>query len=98
MFCPPKIPLRWRACDCFWSKTSRKLQSFLIRLLAEAGYHVDVAADSKTAQSLAIGEIYDVLVVDLGLPDHDGLNLIAGIETARSEGANTYFVCQANGG
>ena len=55
----------------------RDIQSSLVRSLEEAGYQVDAAADGKTAQSLAIGEIYDVLVVDLGLPDQDGLDLVA---------------------
>ena len=54
----------------------RDIQSFLVRSLEEAGYQVDAAADGKTAQSLATGEIYDVLVVDLGLPDQDGIELI----------------------
>lgn len=54
----------------------RDIQSFLVRSLEEAGYQVDVAADGKTAQSLATAEVYDVLVVDLGLPDQDGIDLI----------------------
>jgi DNA-binding response OmpR family regulator len=54
----------------------RDIQSFLVRSLEEAGYQVDVAADGRTAQSLATAEVYDVLVVDLGLPDQDGIDLI----------------------
>jgi len=53
-----------------------EIQSFLKRSLAEAGYQVDAAADAKTAERLATEGKYDVLVVDLGLPDQDGIVLI----------------------
>jgi DNA-binding response OmpR family regulator len=53
-----------------------EIQSFLKRSLAEAGYQVDAAADAKTAERLATEGKYDVLVVDLGLPDQDGIALI----------------------
>jgi DNA-binding response OmpR family regulator len=52
------------------------IQTFLKEALAEAGYLVDVAPDGKTAESLAIGGTYDILIVDLGLPDQDGISLI----------------------
>ena len=52
------------------------IQSFLRQALAEAGYTVDVAPDGKTAESLAATHPYDILIVDLGLPDMDGINLI----------------------
>ncbi len=53
-----------------------EIQSFLKHSLAEAGYQVDAAADGKTALCLAAEERYDVLIVDLGLPDQDGIGLI----------------------
>lgn len=52
------------------------IQTFLKQALAEAGYQVDVAPDGKTAESLAITATYDILIVDLGLPDQDGISLI----------------------
>jgi two-component system copper resistance phosphate regulon response regulator CusR len=52
------------------------IQSFLRRSLEEAGYHVDAASDGKTAESLSTENVYDILVVDLGLPDCDGIDLI----------------------
>jgi DNA-binding response OmpR family regulator len=52
------------------------IQSFLRRSLEEAGYEVDAAADGKAAQALAAKNAYDILVVDLGLPDCDGISLI----------------------
>ena len=53
-----------------------EIQGFLRRSLKEAGYQVDTAGDAKTAGALALGAEYDVLVVDLGLPDEDGISLI----------------------
>ncbi len=52
------------------------IQIFLKQALSEAGYRVDVAPDGKSAESLALLHPYDVLIVDLGLPDQDGINLI----------------------
>jgi two-component system copper resistance phosphate regulon response regulator CusR len=53
-----------------------EIQSFLARSLTEAGYQVEVAADGATAEQLAIEGAHDVLIVDLGLPDIDGIALI----------------------
>jgi DNA-binding response OmpR family regulator len=53
-----------------------EIQGFLKRSLADAGYEVDAAKDGRTAVHLAAGKRYDVLVVDLGLPDQDGIDLI----------------------
>jgi len=53
-----------------------EIQSFLKRSLAEAGYQVDAASDGATAERLAAEGKHDVLVVDLGLPDQDGIGLI----------------------
>ena len=52
------------------------IQSFLIRSLEEAGYQVEAAADGKTAERLAIDGAFDIFIVDLGLPDQDGISLI----------------------
>lgn len=52
------------------------IQSFLRGSLEEAGYRVDVASDARTARALAVEEKYDILIVDLGLPDQDGISLI----------------------
>ena len=53
-----------------------EIQGFLQRSLTEAGYHVEAAGDGKTAERLAVENPHDVLVVDLGLPDQDGITLI----------------------
>ncbi len=61
----------------------RGIQEFLKRALLEAGYQVDVAANAKSAETLAAEGIHDAMIVDLGLPDLDGLDLIARM---RSQG------------
>jgi two-component system copper resistance phosphate regulon response regulator CusR len=52
------------------------IQDFLKRSLEEGGYQVEAAADGKTAEQLAIDGAFDILIVDLGLPDQDGITLI----------------------
>ena len=52
------------------------IQSFLRRSLEEAGYTVEAAPDGKTAEALAVEQLFDILIVDLGLPDQDGISLI----------------------
>jgi two-component system copper resistance phosphate regulon response regulator CusR len=52
------------------------IQDFLKRSLEEAGYQVEAAPDAKTAERLAIDGAFDILIVDLGLPDQDGITLI----------------------
>ncbi|MGA8741258.1 MAG: response regulator transcription factor [Terracidiphilus sp.] len=52
------------------------IRSFLRRSLVEAGFQVEEAADGKSAERLAADGVYDVLIVDLGLPDQDGIGLI----------------------
>lgn len=53
-----------------------EIQVFLEQALAETGYRVDVAPDGKTAERLATTNTYDILIVDLGLPDQDGISVI----------------------
>ncbi len=54
-----------------------EIQVFLEKALTEAGYEVDLAPDGRTAEKLAAENAYDILIVDLGLPDRDGISLIA---------------------
>jgi DNA-binding response OmpR family regulator len=53
-----------------------EIQIFLKRALSEAGYRVDTASEARTAERLATEGKHDVLIVDLGLPDQDGISLI----------------------
>ncbi len=53
------------------------IQEFLKRALVESGYQVDSANNAKAGELKALEGIHDALIVDLGLPDMDGLDLIA---------------------
>ena len=53
-----------------------EIQTFLKRSLTDAGYEVEAAPDGRTAELLATQSEHNVLVVDLGLPDQDGISLI----------------------
>lgn len=52
------------------------IQNFLRRSLNEAGYEVKAAPDGRTAEKLAAEYAFDALIVDLGLPDQDGITLL----------------------
>ena len=52
-----------------------KLRGLLARGLAEKGYPVDVAGNGIDAVWRATEHPYDVVVLDLGLPDIDGLSV-----------------------
>ena len=54
----------------------RAIAEFVTRGLREAGFAVDQAADGETGLALALSEPYDVAIVDLMLPQRDGLSLI----------------------
>jgi len=53
-----------------------EIQNFVKQSLMEAGYEVDTAQDAATASQLAAKHAYHGLIVDLGLPDQDGIDLI----------------------
>src|ERR1700685_1188939 len=53
-----------------------EIQGFLQRSLTEAGYQVEASADAKNAERMSLESVHDILIVDLGLPDEDGLSLI----------------------
>ncbi len=60
------------------------IRTFLERGLTEAGFQVDAAADGRSAEALAVEGIHDAMVVDLGLPDIDGLEFIARVRAQGS--------------
>src|ERR1700730_5671767 len=59
------------------------IQRFLKRALVEAGYHVDTASNAAAGERKALDGVHDAYIIDLGLPDMDGLDLIA---RCRSQG------------
>ncbi len=53
--------------------------------LRRAGYAADTAGDVEAARSALAGVSYDALVLDLGLPDGDGLNFLAELRRAKRQ-------------
>jgi DNA-binding response OmpR family regulator len=53
---------------------------FLERSLVENGYQVDLAGSARAAEALAVEGEYAGIILDLGLPDDDGLNLITRLK------------------
>jgi DNA-binding response OmpR family regulator len=55
----------------------KKIASFLVKGLTQAGFAVDLAGDGEEGANLALAVPYDLAVVDIMLPKLDGLALIA---------------------
>jgi DNA-binding response OmpR family regulator len=63
------------------------LRNGLMRALADAGHEAIGAADGSHADTLLATERFDLLVLDLGLPRMDGLDVLARLR-ARREALN----------
>lgn len=61
----------------------RTIREFLGRALTEGGFGVDLCSHAQEAERLALEGVHDALIVDLTLPDMDGLELI---QRMRSQG------------
>ncbi|HET7341099.1 MAG TPA: response regulator, partial [Methylomirabilota bacterium] len=57
--------------------------------LLDAGCAVDVATSGAAAEAQARGAAHDVVILDLGLPDTDGLDLMGRL---RAEGVSAPFL------
>jgi two-component system KDP operon response regulator KdpE len=57
------------------------IRRFLVATLEAEGYAVHEAGDVRQAGVLAASRRIDVFLIDLGLPDGDGLELIRGLRT-----------------
>ena len=54
-------------------------------ILRQEGYITDIAASSAEALQLLNDDFYAIIIVDIGLPDMDGLELITKIEKTEPE-------------
>jgi two-component system copper resistance phosphate regulon response regulator CusR len=62
----------------------KKIADFLSRGLQGAGYAVDVAQDGAEALQYSQNTDYDLLILDLMLPDMDGLKVLERIRSRRA--------------
>ena len=67
------------------------IREFLSRAVNEAGYRVDACAHANDAEQLALEGVHDAMVIDLGLPDMDGLELI---QRMRAQGVTAPTACR----
>jgi two-component system OmpR family response regulator len=66
------------------------IAGFLKKGLREAGFAVDVAANGVTGEQLARNEYYDIILLDLMLPQKSGLSVLTGL---RERGQQTPVIC-----
>ena len=60
----------------------RKTAEYLHRGLTESGFVVDVAHNGDDGLHLALEEPYDLIVLDVGLPQRDGWSVLASLRRA----------------
>ena len=64
------------------------LRDTLARALSLAGYGVDPVSDASAASAALHAGIYDLIVLDLGLPDMDGIGLLRAVRGRRDATPN----------
>jgi heavy metal response regulator len=74
----------------------KRIADFLGRGLESAGYAVDLAGDGAGAMDLVHAADYDLIVLDLMLPDTDGLKLLEKIRGRKS--SPPVLILSARGG
>ncbi|HCC57369.1 MAG TPA: DNA-binding response regulator [Solibacterales bacterium] len=62
----------------------KRIADFLTRGLEGAGYAVDTAPDGNSALTFAHGTDYDLVILDLMLPDMDGLKVLERIRNKKA--------------
>lgn len=63
--------------------------------LENIGFYVDVSFDAVSGEEKAFVNEYDVILLDLNLPDKDGLDLLQELRTYNNTYASDY--CQRKG-
>jgi DNA-binding response OmpR family regulator len=72
------------------------IRSFIGRALAAAGYLPDFAANGTQALKQAIEGHYDLIILDLVMPDMDGWNVLDQLLNARPDQAVLVLSCVAD--
>jgi two-component system OmpR family response regulator len=62
-----------------------KIASFITKGFQASGFAVDHATDGRQGLDLALSEPYDVLIVDLMLPEMDGLSVIQALRREKND-------------
>jgi heavy metal response regulator len=75
--------LNWRHMRILVVEDESRIADFLSRGLVSAGYAVDVAATGGSAIDMIHSTDYDLVILDLGLPDVDGLTVLQKIRNRK---------------
>ena len=62
-----------------------RIAEILKSALQHAGFTVDVVALYVDAREALAVTVYDAAILDLGLPDGDGINLLSDLRSARND-------------
>jgi two-component system copper resistance phosphate regulon response regulator CusR len=62
----------------------KRIADFLSRGLESGGYAVDVAGDGASALEKVHATEYDLIILDLGLPDMDGMAVLKKVRTRKT--------------
>src|SRR6185436_4307554 len=60
-----------------------RITDFLSRGLSSTGYEVDIAENGAAAMDRIHSKDYELVVLDLGLPDMDGIEVLQNIRSRR---------------
>ncbi len=74
----------------------KRIADFLSRGLESAGYAIDVAADGSHAIDMVHATDYDLVILDMMLPDMDGLQVLEKIRNRKS--SPPVLILSARGG
>jgi two-component system, OmpR family, response regulator len=73
-----------------------KIRSFIGRALASAGYETDFAASGTDGVCAALASRYDLVILDLVMPDLDGRQVLGQLLAARQDQAVIVLSCVAD--
>lgn len=65
------------------AEDDNSLADGLSMVLRHNGYAVDIASDGLEADAALFGDVYDLLILDLGLPEIDGLEVLKRLRGRR---------------
>src|SRR5262245_14894195 len=66
----------------------RLLADGLTRSLKQAGFAIDAATDGEAADHMLRSQAYDLVILDLGLPRFDGLEVLRRLRRRSHAGAS----------
>ena len=61
----------------------KKVANFIKKGLEEEGYAVDLASDGRTGLDMGLDKIHDLIILDLNLPEMDGLSILKQLRTGK---------------